>query len=170
MTARWLPEIALPGYSYVPGRFPHPHSDPAGHRFGAGLPAAELPDPNLWRTSLHYLLGIDLFNHGFYWEAHERWESLWHAAGRRGPQATFFKALIQLAVAGVKAREGRADAVRDHARRAAELLKEIEQRETYGLQLLELEKEANAIAANPPLSTDPHAGVEIVLPILLDPH
>ncbi|TGQ49534.1 DUF309 domain-containing protein, partial [Mesorhizobium sp. M1C.F.Ca.ET.210.01.1.1] len=24
--------------------------------------------------------GIDLFNHGYYWEAHEAWEPLWHAA------------------------------------------------------------------------------------------
>ncbi|MET2831203.1 DUF309 domain-containing protein [Mesorhizobium shangrilense] len=24
--------------------------------------------------------GSDLFNHGYYWEAHEAWEPLWHAA------------------------------------------------------------------------------------------
>ena len=48
----------------------------------------------------------DLLNHGFYWEAHEAWETLWHAAGRKGEIADFLKGLIKLAAAAVKAREG----------------------------------------------------------------
>ncbi|MER9222262.1 DUF309 domain-containing protein [Mesorhizobium sp. M0644] len=28
---------------------------------------------------------IDLINHGYYWEAHEAWEPLWHAA-KQSPQ------------------------------------------------------------------------------------
>lgn len=50
----------------------------------------EPPDPN-------YLAGIDLFNRGEYFEAHEVWEDLWNAcpaADRR-----FVQALIQAAVA-----------------------------------------------------------------------
>jgi hypothetical protein len=54
-----------------------------------------------------YLRGIDLFNHGFYWESHEAWEAVWISAGRRGSVADFLKALIKVAAAGVKAREGR---------------------------------------------------------------
>ncbi|MER9007639.1 DUF309 domain-containing protein [Mesorhizobium sp. M0862] len=26
--------------------------------------------------------GIDLFNHGYYWEAHEAWEPLWQTANQ----------------------------------------------------------------------------------------
>jgi len=111
----------LPPYSYVTGLSPHPTSDPRGHSFGhAELPAQAL-DHSSWQTNAHYLYAIDLFNHGFYWEAHEAWESLWHAAGRTGATADFLKGLIKLAAAGVKAREGRAAGVRQHAQRAAEL-------------------------------------------------
>lgn len=46
-----------------------------------------------------YLRGIDLFNHGFYWESHEAWEAVWISAGRRGSVADFLKALIKVAAA-----------------------------------------------------------------------
>jgi predicted metal-dependent hydrolase len=64
---------------------------------------------------------VDLFNHGYYWEAHEAWEGLWHACGRKGTTADFLKGLIQLAAAGVKHLEGKPDGRKSHARRAAEL-------------------------------------------------
>jgi hypothetical protein len=122
---RLVPEIPFPPYTYVPGRAPHPFSHPAGHRFGHDLPPAEPVTADNWRYATRYLLGIDLYNAGYYWEAHEQWESLWHAHGRRGPEATFFKALIQLAVAGVKRREGRDDGATAHASRAAELFRDV---------------------------------------------
>jgi predicted metal-dependent hydrolase len=40
--------------------------------------------------------GIDLFNSGKYWEAHEAWEEVW-MPDRRGPDAGFYKGLIQIA-------------------------------------------------------------------------
>ena len=115
---------ALPPYSYVTGFAPHPVSDPQGHMYGQPAAAAAPLDPGAWRSSPEYLYAVDLFNQGFYWEAHEAWESLWHAAGRRGPVATWLKALIKLAAAGVKAREGNAAGVDRHARRALQLLAE----------------------------------------------
>src|SRR5262245_29714508 len=51
---------------------------------------ADLPDSR-------YLAGIELFNRGEFFEAHEVWEDLWHecaSADRR-----FYQALIQAAVA-----------------------------------------------------------------------
>ncbi|MER9856292.1 DUF309 domain-containing protein [Mesorhizobium sp. M0098] len=37
--------------------------------------------------------GIDLFNHGYYyWEAHEAWEPLWHAANEARSTACSSKA------------------------------------------------------------------------------
>jgi predicted metal-dependent hydrolase len=116
---------SFPPYSYVPGFAPHPVSDPAGHLYGQA-PERALPlAPDAWRASEVYLYAVDLFNHGFFWEAHEAWESLWHAAGRRGRDATWLKSLIKLAAAGVKAREGNASGVQRHARRALELLGEV---------------------------------------------
>jgi uncharacterized protein len=40
--------------------------------------------------------GIDLFNSGRYWDAHEAWEHVW-MPDRRGPDAGFYKGLIQVA-------------------------------------------------------------------------
>jgi hypothetical protein len=79
--------------------------------------------PDNWRGSEAYLYGLDLFNAGFYWEAHEAWEGLWHACGRRGTTADFLKGLIKLAAAGVKHREGQPRGVASHACRAADLFR-----------------------------------------------
>src|SRR6202171_6004569 len=95
----------LPPYSFVPGLFPHPVSDPRGHSFGQHFTAPALPDPEKWSSNAPYLCGLDLFNHGYYWEAHEAWESLWHACGHKGLVADFLKGLIKLAAGGVKKRE-----------------------------------------------------------------
>jgi len=40
--------------------------------------------------------GIELFNRGLYWEAHEAWEEAW-TPDRRGPDRGFYKGLIQVA-------------------------------------------------------------------------
>ncbi len=118
---RLVPDRPLPPYTFVPGQAPHPRSDPAGHQYARAPEPIDPLDPTRWPENVTYLYGIDLFNHGYYWEAHEAWESLWHGAGRRGHTADFLKGLIQLAVAGVKVRQGQAQGVIGHARRAAEL-------------------------------------------------
>ena len=40
--------------------------------------------------------GIELFNSGRYWEAHEVWEEEW-TPDRKGPDSGFYKGLIQVA-------------------------------------------------------------------------
>jgi uncharacterized protein len=42
------------------------------------------------------LRGIELFNSGHYWEAHEVWEAEW-TPDRKGPDSGFYKGLIQVA-------------------------------------------------------------------------
>jgi len=69
--------------------------------------------------------GIDLYNHGYYWEAHEAWEALWHAYGRDVPEGRLLHGLIALAAAGVKAREGNRRGVVRHARRAAAIFRDL---------------------------------------------
>lgn len=119
---RWLPEKSFPCYAYLPGRQPHPMRDPAGHSYHSeAIPAAE--EASL--DSDMFLWGIDLFNHGYYWEAHEAWEGLWQIADRGAPLRTLFKGLILLSAAGVKIREGKHVAAMRHAGRAAALLRRL---------------------------------------------
>lgn len=120
-TPRYAPQIPFPCYAFVPGKHPHPVTDPRGHSFGR---PHSIPDPLDLRhpeRSLTFLAAIDFFNAGFYWEAHEQWEGLWIAVGRTGELSNFLKGLIKLAAAGVKAREGQIVGVERHARRALEL-------------------------------------------------
>ncbi len=122
---RSIPDEPFPPYTFVPGRTPHPVSDPRGHSHGK-VPERPPPlDPANWQASRAFLRGIDLFNHGYYWEAHEAWEGLWHACGRKGPVAEFLKGLIHLAAAGVKMLECRGDGVVNHAYRARELFQSV---------------------------------------------
>ena len=124
-TRRLVPDEPFPPYSYVTGRFPHPTRDLAGHSFGVVPVPCPAPDLKLWHDCHPYLFGLDLFNYGYYWEAHEVWEGVWHSCGRTGSAGDFIKGLIKLAAAGVKAREGRIEGVRRHGRRAAELFGQV---------------------------------------------
>jgi hypothetical protein len=173
---RFVPDALFPPYSYVTGRFPHPTRDPAGHSFGEELAKCPAPDPNCWRDCRAYLFGLDLFNHGYYWEAHETWEGIWHACGRRGTAANFVKGLIKLAAAGVKAREGRPKGIVSHARRAAELFRQtadnLRSSETFyfGFSLPRLIDLANGVAnGSVPLRAITKGPVEIVFPFVLQP-
>jgi hypothetical protein len=132
-----LPARSFPPYSYVPGKYPHPIRDPAGHSYGQRPPIAAL-DAARWSECQAYLWGFDLFNHGYYWEAHETWEAVWHACERSGAAADLLKGLIKLAAAGVKAREGSRDGVRRHLTRAADLFGKVHQAIAPRLTLLGL--------------------------------
>ncbi|WP_050986270.1 DUF309 domain-containing protein [Schlesneria paludicola] len=123
MLERYLPEIAMPAYAFVPARHPHPVTDARGHSFGrTAVPVSPLDTHQPFRST-EYLHAIDLFNAGYYWEAHEEWEGLWVAAGRAGVAGNFLKGLIKLAAAGVKSREGQGGGVKRHAKRAGELFR-----------------------------------------------
>jgi hypothetical protein len=149
----------FPPYAFVPALWPHPHSDAGGHRFKVECPARLDAD---WASTPAFLRGIELFDRGYCWEAHEAWEGLWHAAGRRGPIADFLKALIQFAVVGVKVREGRLDGAKAHALRAAELLRPLDP-SLFPLDIAALVRRAEEIAAKPPATPpEPRQPVERV--------
>lgn len=106
----------LPPYTYVPGYAPHPVSDPDGHMQQISL-------PETWSQQDHLQWGTRLFEHGYYWEAHEAWEHLWLELGRTSEEALTIKGLIKLAASAVKCREGNSTGAIRHASRAAELLR-----------------------------------------------
>lgn len=149
---RWLPEKSFPSYAYLPGRQPHPVRDPAGHSYHSeAIPVAE--EPSL--DSDMFFWGIDLFNHGYYWEAHEAWEGLWQVADQGAPLRTLFKGLILLSAAGVKIREGKHAAAVRHAGRAAGLLRRLMNAQdrafecALGMSLAVLAEHAEAAARSP---------------------
>ena len=173
--ARLLPERMLPPYSYVPGKFPHPLRDPQGHSFGHQEPTISTSQIASWDKCESYLWGIDLFNYGYYWEAHEAWEALWHAVGRSGTTADFCKGLIKLAAAGVKAREGRTAGVERHALRAKQLFDavaaQLDNREQrfMGLALQTRADHAQALIDNPSGIIDTSdAPVVVVMPFAIE--
>ncbi|MCM2264102.1 MAG: DUF309 domain-containing protein [Desulfuromonadales bacterium] len=99
----------FPPYRYLPfqagGALPHPHprTDPGGHSFNADEDYLPHFTPDDWPDCEPYLYGIDLFNHGYWWEAHDALEAVWLAAGARETRCGIFvQGLIQLAVAQLK--------------------------------------------------------------------
>ncbi|MGV8939621.1 MAG: DUF309 domain-containing protein [Allorhizobium sp.] len=117
---RLLPHRRFPDYAYLPGRQPHPVRDPAGHSYHV-----QVTHPTASLDSEEFTWGCELFNYGYYWEAHEAWEGIWQVADRASPLRCLLKALILLSAAGVKIREGKHSAARRHAERAANLLRQL---------------------------------------------
>ncbi len=100
---RYAPERRFPPYAFLPGRDPHPTRDPRGHSFGTPEPPRAWLPAARWRENEEYLWGVDLYNHGFLWEAHEAWEGIWHPSKRDREQAEHLQGLIQCAAACLKA-------------------------------------------------------------------
>ena len=78
-----------------------------------------------WHEHEAYLWGVDLYNHGFPWEAHEVWEDLWRMAPAGSPTHAMLQALIQCAAAVIKARVGRAAGLHRLAARADGHLEQV---------------------------------------------
>jgi predicted metal-dependent hydrolase len=75
-----------------------------------------------WPESELYLYAIDLFNAGYYWEAHEVLEAIWHGAGRESEVGRFAQGLIQAAAALLKASMGETASARRLAEAASQKL------------------------------------------------
>jgi len=169
------PMTEFPSYTHIPGVTPHPIRDPQGHSFGQGHAMIDppswdgLPDCELFQR------GRRLFNAGYYWEAHEAWEGVWIAAGRVGLVAEFVKALIKLAAAGVKLREGSTQGAERHLTRAEELLLLTQSRriesatgnsshnDASGCDLKSLLKQVEQFRAHQPQVPQPQEGLPVVL-------
>jgi len=95
-------DLRFPLRAFIPGRMPHPRR--LGETPGAEpltAPATPTSDtPGDRNRALRR--GLDLFNHGFFWEAHEAWEEPWQALPRESPRALHLQALIRLAAAALK--------------------------------------------------------------------
>lgn len=123
MSSRLCPHLALPPYRYLPGRNLHPDE---GHLPALGNDA--------------YLYGVDLYHAGFFFEAHEAWESLWLSLPKNDLKRTFLLGLIQNAAAQLKLTIGQPDPARLLSQRAMHYLELVRCHETpyMGLDLDQL--------------------------------
>lgn len=139
------PAHDLPPYAYLPGRDPHPTRHPQGHAYAAAKPEGDA------RAALRR--GLVLFDHGYYWEAHEAWEAPYHEAARDGSARMLFKGLIALAAAGLKVRQGLPDQATRFAGRAARIFTDLAARggpRYLGLELARLQRFARQAEVEAP--------------------
>lgn len=94
----------LPATAYLPGV--SPRGDRPAVPPDRSVPDRSMIDAASLATSDELRYGVDLFNHGFPWEAHEVWEPLWFATPREHPERALLQGLIHAAAAAVKARTG----------------------------------------------------------------
>ena len=102
--ARWTDD-RLPSYRHVPGLTPHPLKHPKGHSYNGSVWQESLRRafaPSQWQESHSYLLGVDLFNAAYLWEAHEAWEEVWNAVSRGSLPGRMIQGMIQVAAALLK--------------------------------------------------------------------
>ncbi|MFK5926808.1 MAG: DUF309 domain-containing protein [Desulfuromusa sp.] len=95
-------ERPLPEYRHLPFTNAHPFLDKEGHSYGEKLSPADSFSAENWQNCSEYLYSIDLFNHGFWWEAHERLKYMSIGAGRESETGQFVQGLIQIAAALLK--------------------------------------------------------------------
>jgi hypothetical protein len=114
---RLEPARELPPYRYIPGQGRHPVAHPKGHSFGKAESIDALTLEN-WVRHPQYRFGFDLFNHAYWWEAHETWEGVWHATADESLRL-LLQILIQTAALHLQAHRGRPRGVRAFAERIA---------------------------------------------------
>ena len=138
---------ALKPPAYIPGGpYPRPGESPRQAQDSPGLAEG-------WKESAAYLVGFELFNAGYYWEAHEIWEMLWNHEGRTGPISDLLRGLIKLAAAGVKVRQNQKHGVVTHGTRAAvcfDAARAVKGSPILGMDLVRLSQIAASIANGPP--------------------
>lgn len=134
-----LSKIPFPPYTHLPGKTVHPNK-PGGHQFEKQEPLAPPLKPEHALKHELYCYGIDLLNHGFFWESHVAFEAIWHAQERQGEVADLLKALIKVGAAGLKQRLGQEVAAQAHLERAFELIEKLQQKHSIfcALNLAEL--------------------------------
>lgn len=92
----------FPRYRHVPNATPHPVIDPKGHSFQKPEEKVPVLPPEKWMQIDSYLYGVDLFNHGFWWEAHEAWENVWMTTPKTDQEGMYLQGLIQFSAALLK--------------------------------------------------------------------
>lgn len=130
---------SFPPYRYLPTRDPHPGIHPEGHSYGKAEEKLTYVPPEDWKNNQAYLYGVDLFNHGYFWEAHEAWEGIWLTTKKFDAYGQFLQSLIQFSAAMLKlyggSRKGFDKLYGEAWRRMEFVLKEIKSDPWMGLNI-----------------------------------
>ena len=171
---RLLPPVDLPAYTFIPGSTtPHPYRHPEGHSYKKKGPTSRPLSDDAWADNRSFLMAIDLFNAGYYWEAHEELDKLLKVSDPENLVGRFLKGLFKLAAAGLKVRENSIHGVRRHAASSGEVFAdvaaEVDSDRFCGLKLTMLQFAADRAAqlTYKELDTDGQPGR--VFPFLLRP-
>ncbi len=79
---------------------------------------------NLWQDNVPYRYGWWLFQHSYFWEAHEVWEAVWWRATPQSLERHFMQGIIQLSNASLKHKQNHYRACNRIVSAALELLGE----------------------------------------------
>jgi hypothetical protein len=145
---RYCPDRRFPPYAHVPGQTPHPERDPAGHGVRLSPACTEVVEPEAWRGCTAFLYGVDLFNAGFPWEAHEAWEDLWRGYPRDSESGLILGGLIKLAAAAVKARAANPYGVTRNADKAERYVRRARAGTCFGLLPADLRRALTGLDAH----------------------
>ncbi len=138
----------FPPYTFIPGQSPHPTRDPDGHSYGQPHDEQIEFSVEQWQQCDAYLYGIDLFNHDYWWEAHEALEGVWIAAGRTTTTGYFIQGLIQIAVARLKQHQTYTDVARQMAAEGLDKMHPIKGH-FLGIDLLKFREDVKEFIAEP---------------------
>jgi predicted metal-dependent hydrolase len=94
--------LPFPSFSYIPKLHIHPEKLSEKPHIPLLPELTEKFSVHSWKNCTNYLYAIDLFNYGYYWEAHEVLEKLWLSAGKKSPEGIFVQGIIQVSVAMLK--------------------------------------------------------------------
>ena len=163
---RYADRRNFPPYAFLPGGSePHPTQHPEGHSFTTEAePPADYLEPDLWQENEDYLFGVDLYNHGYLWEAHEVWEGLWHAAKHDAVQADLLQGLIQCAAAALKVLMQQPRGVAKLTLLGTERLERViaaKGTSYMGIDLAEFVEDFRAFAASEPESPEGRPRIEL---------
>ena len=92
-----------------------------------------------WAENEDFLFGVDLFNAGYFWEAHAFWERLWALEDTPSEIRRVLRSIIQTAAACLKVRQEQHAGARKLLDRAG--LESLDERK-LGIDLLALAREA----------------------------
>ncbi len=142
---RYWPAVSFPASPFLPGITPRSTRHAVSAMEDLGVFADTPLTADNWRHHGPYLFGVDLFNHGYWWEAHEQWEVPWRCGNAL--QKPFLQGLIQIAASLLKRRLGNPrgqDLLRLKGLRNLETVKRQVNKGVYmGLRLPELALKIN---------------------------
>lgn len=95
-------KVDFPPYRFVPGETAHPTENPNGHSYGKKDEDPGILDEKTWFENGTYLLGVDLYNFAYWWEAHEAFEGLWKKYSNEDVRSQYLQGLIKISGAFLK--------------------------------------------------------------------